>query len=129
MTFDPVNTTQTTYQSESLGQLSYCPAPDRYTGSYYSCSPVYRQQTTTTSLGQLSYCPSGSSTTQYSCTPVYQVHSVNLGQMSNCPSGSQYSCSAVYGSYTYWVTETVHVTTSVSHETLSTLGSTWLIGG
>ncbi|MDG7025039.1 MAG: hypothetical protein JRN45_11035, partial [Nitrososphaerota archaeon] len=126
---DSVYTTQTTYQSESLGQLSYCPAPDRYTGSYYSCSPVYRQQTTTTSLGQLSYCPSGSSTTQYSCTPVYQVHSVNLGQMSNCPSGSQYSCSAVYGSYTYWVTETVHVTTSVSHETLSTLGSTWLIGG
>ncbi|MDG6974087.1 MAG: hypothetical protein JRN73_08750 [Nitrososphaerota archaeon] len=104
MTFDPVNTTQTTYQSESLGQLSYCPAPDRYTGSCYSCSQVYRQQTATTSLGQLSYCPTGSSATQY-------------------------SCSAVYSAYTYWVTETVPVVTAVTYETLSTLGSAWLIGG
>ena len=129
ITCDPVYTTQTSYQSESLGQLSYCPAPNRYTGSYYACTPVYRQQTTTTNLGQLSYCPSGSSTTQYSCSPVYQAHTVNLGQMSYCPSGSQYSCSAVYSAYTYWVTETVPVVTTVSYETLSTLGSTWLVGG
>ena len=129
MTFDPVNTTQTTYQSESLGQLSYCPAPDRYTGSYYTCSPVYHQQTTSTNLGQLSYCPSGTSGTQYSCTPVYQSRTTSLGQMSNCPSGSQYSCSAVYSAYTYWVTETVPVVTAVTYETLSTLGSAWLIGG
>lgn len=150
----PVYTTQTTYQSESLGQLSYCPTPNRYTGSYYTCSPVYRQQTTTTSLGQLSYCPSGSSTTlyscsplyqslttslgqmsycpsgtQYSCSPVYGTYTISLGQMSYCPSGSQYSCSAVYSSYTYWVTETVPVTKTVTYETLSTLGSAWLIGG
>ncbi|MDG6902699.1 MAG: hypothetical protein JRM80_12180 [Nitrososphaerota archaeon] len=124
-----VYTTQTTYQSESLGQLSYCPSPNSYTRTYYSCTPVYRQQTTTTSLGQLSYCPTGSSTTQYSCSPMYQAHAVNLGQMSYCPSGSQYSCSAVYSTYTYWITETVPVVTTVSFETLSTLGSTWLIGG
>ena len=129
ITCDPVYTTQTTYQTESLGQLSYCPTPNRYTGSYYTCSPVYRQQTTTTNLGQLSYCPSGSSATQYSCTPVYQAHTVSLGQMSYCPSGSQYSCSAVYSTYTYWVTETVPIVTTVSYETLSTLGSSWLIGG
>ncbi|MDG7030714.1 MAG: hypothetical protein JRN64_03275 [Nitrososphaerota archaeon] len=49
--------------------------------------------------------------------------------MSYCPSGSQYSCSAVYSSYTYWVTETVPVVTKVSYETLSTLRSAWLIGG
>jgi hypothetical protein len=126
---DPVYTTQTTYQSESLGQLSYCPTPNSYTRTYYSCSPVYHQQTATTSLGQLSYCPSGSSTTQYSCSPVYQSKTVSLGQMSYCPSGSQYSCSAVYSPYTYWITETVPVVTMVSYETFSTLGSTWLIGG
>ena len=124
-----VYTTQTTYQSESLGQLSYCPTPSSYARTYYSCSPVYRQQTTTTSLGQLSYCPTGSSTTQYSCSPVYQAHTVSLGQMTYCPSGSQYSCSAVYSTYTYWITETVPVVATVSYETLSTLGSTWLIGG
>ncbi|MDG6954260.1 MAG: hypothetical protein JRN33_04675 [Nitrososphaerota archaeon] len=129
ITCDPVYTTQTTYQSESLGQLPYCPMPNRYTGSYYTCTPVYRQQTATTSLGQLSYCPTESSTTQYSCSPVYQAHTVNLGQMSYCPSGSQYSCSAVYTSYTYWITETVPVVTMISYETLSTMGSTWLIGG
>ena len=129
ITCDPVYTTQTTYRSEPLGQLSYCPMPNRYTESYYACTPVYRQLTTTTNLGQLSYCPSGSSTTQYSCTPVYQVHTVNLGQMSYCPTGSQYSCLAVYSSYTYWVTETVPVVTTVSYEALSTLGSIWLIGG
>ena len=125
----PVYTTQTSYQTESLGQLSYCPAPNRYTGSYYTCSPVYRQQTTTTSLGQLSYCPTGSSATQYSCSPVYQPRTVSFGQMSYCPSGSQYSCSAVYSTYAYWITETVPVVTTVSYETLSTLGSAWLIGG
>jgi hypothetical protein len=125
----PVYTTQITYQSESLGQLSYCPTPNSYTRTYYSCSPVYRQQTTKTSLGQLSYCPSGSSGTQYSCTPVYQSRSTSLGEMSSCPSGSQYSCSAVYSTYTYTVTETIPVVTTVSHETLSTLGSTWLVGG
>ena len=124
-----VYTTQTTYQTESLGQLSYCPGPNSYTRTYYTCSAVYRQQTTTTSLGQLSYCPSGSSTTQYSCSPVYQAQTVNLGQMSYCPSGSQYSCSAVYTSYTYWITETVPILTTVSYETLSSLGSTWSIGG
>ncbi len=124
-----VYTTQTTYQSESLGQLSYCPTPNSYTRTYYSCTPVYRQQTTTTSLGQLSYCPTGSSTAQYSCSPVYQAHAVSLGQMSYCPSGSQYSCSAVYSTYTYWITETVPVVTTISYETLSTLGSTWAIGG
>ena len=124
-----VYTTQTTYQSESIGQLSYCPTPNSYTRTYYSCTPVYRQQTTTTSLGQLSYCPTGSSTMQYSCSPVYQAHTVSLGQMSYCPSGSQYSCSAVYSSYTYWVTETVPVVTTVSYETLSTMGGAWLIGG
>jgi hypothetical protein len=154
ITCDPVYTTQTTYQSESLGQLSYCPMPNRFIGSYYTCSPVYRQQTTTTNLGQLSYCPSGSSTTlyscspvyqslttslgqmsycpsgsQYSCSPVYETYTISLGQMSYCPSGSQYSCSAVYSSYTYWVTETVPVTKTVTYETLSTLGSAWLIGG
>jgi hypothetical protein len=129
ITCDPVYTTQTIYQTESLGQLSYCPTPNRYLGSYYTCTPVYQQQTTTTYLGQLSYCPSGSSGTQYSCTPVYQSRSTSLGEMSYCPSGSQYSCSAVYSSYTYWITETVPVTTTVSLETLSTLGSTWLIGG
>ncbi|MDG7013219.1 MAG: hypothetical protein JRN11_07370 [Nitrososphaerota archaeon] len=129
MICDPVYTAQTAYQSESLGQLSYCPAPDRYTGSYYTCSPVYHQQTTTTSLGQLSYCPSGTSGTQYSCTPEYQSRTTSLGQMSYCPSGSQYSCSAVYSAYTYWVTETVPVVTAVTYETLSTLGSAWLIGG
>ncbi len=129
ITCDPVYTTQTIYQSESLGQLSHCPMPNSYTRTYYSCSPVYHQQTTTTNLGQLSYCPSGSSATQYSCTPVYQAHTVSLGQMSYCPSGSQYSCSAVYSTYTYWVTETVPIVTTVSYETLSTLGSSWLIGG
>ena len=129
MTCYAVYTTQTTYQTEPLGQLSYCPTPNSFTRTYYSCSPVYRQQTTTTDLGQLSYCPTGSSTTQYSCSPVYQAHTVNLGQMSYCPSGSQYSCSAVYSSYTYWITETVPVVTTVNYETLSTLGSTWLIGG
>jgi hypothetical protein len=129
ITCDPVYTTQTTYQSESLGQLSYCPMPNRFTGSYYTCSPLYRQQTTTTSLGQLSYCPSGTSGTQYSCTPVYQSRTTSLGEMSYCPSGSQYSCSAVYSSYTYWVTETVPVVTTVTFETLSTLGNAWLIGG
>ena len=126
---NPVYTAQTSYQAESLGQLSYCPTPNRYTGSYYTCSPVYHQQTTTTSLDQLSYCPTGSSATQYSCSPVYQAHTVSLGQMSYCPSGSQYSCSAVYSSYTYWITETVPVVTTVRYETLSTLGSTWLVGG
>jgi hypothetical protein len=129
ITCDPVYTTQTTYQSESLGQLSYCPMPNSYTRTFYSCSPVYRQLTTTTSLGQLSYCPTGGSTTQYSCTPVYQSRTTSLGEMSYCPSGSQYSCSAVYSSYTYWITETVPVVTTVNYETLSTLGSTWLIGG
>jgi galactitol-specific phosphotransferase system IIB component len=34
ITCDPVYTTQTSYQRGSLGQLSYCPAPNRYTGSY-----------------------------------------------------------------------------------------------
>ena len=130
---NPVYTTQTSYRTESLGQLSYCPSSfmNRYTGIFvtYSCSPVYHQQTTTTGLGQLSYCPSGSSGTQYSCTPVYQSRTTNLGEMSYCPSGSQYSCSAVYSSYVYWVTETVPVVTTVNYETLSTLGSTWLIGG
>ncbi|MDG6964278.1 MAG: hypothetical protein JRN16_07975 [Nitrososphaerota archaeon] len=58
-----------------------------------------------------------------------EPHIINLGQMSYCPSGSQYSCSAVYSSYTYWVTETVPVVTKVSYETLSTLRSAWLIGG
>ena len=129
ITCSPVYTTQTSYQTESLGQLSYCPTPNRYLRSYYTCTPLYRQQTTTTGLGELSYCPSGSSTTQYSCSPVYQAHTVILGQMSHCPSGSQYSCSAVYNTYTYWITETIPVTTTVSYETLSTLGSTWLIGG
>ena len=112
-----------------LVRLSYCPAPDRYTGSYYTCSPVYHQQTTSTNLGQLSHCPSGTSGTQYSCSPVYQSRTTSLGEMSYCPSGSQYSCSAVYGSSTYWVTETVPVVNTVSYETLSTLGSTWQIGG
>ncbi|MDE1853256.1 MAG: hypothetical protein KGI38_05865 [Thaumarchaeota archaeon] len=129
MTCYPVYTSQTTYQTESLGQLSYCPTPNSYTRTFYSCSPVYRQQTTTTSLGQLSYCPTGSSTTQYSCSPVYQALAVNLGQMSYCPSGSQYSCAPVYTSYTYTVTEMVPVTTTVNYKTLSTQGSTWLIGG
>ena len=126
---DPVYTTQTSYQTESLGQLSYCPTPNRYMRSYYTCTPVYHQQTTTTDLGQLSYCPSGSSGTQYSCTPVYQPRTTSLGEMSYCPSGSQYSCSAVYSSYTYWITETVPVVTTVDYETLSTLGSAWFVGG
>ena len=125
----PVYTTQTTYQTESLGQLSYCPMPNSYTRTYYSCSPVYRQQTTTTSLGQLSYCPSGSSATQYFCSPVYQSRTTNLGQMSYCPSGSQYACTPVYSSYTYTVIENFPVTTTISYETLSTLGTNWLIGG
>ncbi|MDG7022953.1 MAG: hypothetical protein JRN45_00370 [Nitrososphaerota archaeon] len=125
----PVYATQTSYQSESLGQLSYCPSPNPYTRSYYTCSAVYKQETTTTSLGQLSYCPTGNSTTQYSCTQVYQSHTTSLGEMSYCPSGSQYSCSAVYSSYTYWITETVPVVTTINYETLSTLGSTLLIGG
>ncbi|MDG7025054.1 MAG: hypothetical protein JRN45_11110 [Nitrososphaerota archaeon] len=150
----PVYTTQTTYQTESLGLLSYCPMPNSYTRTYYSCSSVYHQQTTTTNLGQMSYCPSGSSTTQYSCspvyqsltttlgqlsycpsgsqyscTPVYQSRTTSLGELSYCPSGSQYSCSAIYSTYTYWITETVPVVTTVSYETLSTSGSTWLIGG
>ena len=129
ITCDPVYTTQTSYQTESLGQLSYCPTPNRYLRSYYTCTPAYHQTTTTTSLGQLSYCPSGSSGTQYSCTPVYQSRTTSLGEMGYCPSGSQYSCSAVYSSYTYWITETVPVVTTVSYETLSILGSTWLIGG
>ncbi|MDG6919861.1 MAG: hypothetical protein JRN62_10570 [Nitrososphaerota archaeon] len=129
ITCDPVYTTQTSYQSDSLGQLSYCPTANRYTESYYTCTPVYHQQTATTSLGQLSYCPTESSTTHYSCSPVYQAHTVNLGQMSYCPSGSQYSCSAVYSTYTYWITETVPVVTTVTYETLSTLGSTWVVGG
>ena len=129
MACDPVYTTQTSYQTESLGQLSYCPTPNRYTGSYYTCSPVYHQQTTSTNLGQLSYCPLGSSTAQYSCTPVYQSRTTSLGEMNYCPSGSQYSCPAVYTSYTYWITETVPVVTTVSYETLSTLGSAWSIGG
>ena len=129
ITCDPVYTTQTSYQTESLGQLSYCPTPNRYLGSYYTCTPVYHQQTATTDLGQLSYCPSGSSGTQYSCTPVYESRITSLGEMSYCPSGSEYSCSAVYSSYTYWITETVPVVTTVSYETLSTLGSTWSIGG
>ena len=122
-------TRQISYQTESLGQLSYCPTPNRYTGSYFTCSAVYHQQTSTTSLGQLSYCPSGSSATQYSCTPVYQSQTTSLGEMSYCPAGSQYSCSAVYSSYIYWINETVPVTKTVSYETLSTLSSAWLIGG
>ncbi len=125
----PVYTTQTTYQTESLGQLSYCPSPNSYTRTYYSCSPVYHQQTITTDLGQLSYCPLGSSAAQYSCTPVYQSRTTSLGEMNYCPSGSQYSCSPVYSSYTYTVTETVPVVKAVTYETLSTLGSAWLIGG
>jgi hypothetical protein len=125
----PVYTTQTTYQSESLGQLSYCPLPNSYTRTYYSCSPVYHQQTTTTSLGQLPYCPSGTSSIQYSCSPVYQSKTVSLGQMSYCLSGSQYSCAPFYSTYTYTVTETVPVMTTVSYEILSILGSTWLVGG
>ena len=129
ITCDPVYTTQTTYQTESLGQLSYCPTPNSYTRTYYSCTPVYRQQTTSTNLGQLSYCPAGTLTARYSCSPVYQTHTVNLGQMSYCPPGSQYSCAPVYASYTYTVTETVPVTATVSYETLSTQGSAWLIGG
>jgi hypothetical protein len=154
ITCDPVYTTHTTYQSESLGQLSYCPSPNRFTGTTYSCTPVYSQQTTTTNLGQLSYCPSGSSTTQYSCSPVYQSETTNLGQMSYCPSGSQYSCTPVYGtqttnlgqlsycpsgsqyscsavyqSYTYTVTETVPVTQTVYYTALSTPVSSWLVGG
>jgi hypothetical protein len=129
ITCNPVYATQTTYQTESLGQLSYCPSPNSYTRTYYSCTPVYRQQTTTTNLGQLSYCPSGSSATQYSCTPVYQSRTTSLGELSYCPSGSQYSCSAVYSSYTYWFTETVPVTKTISYETISTLGSIWLVGG
>ena len=92
-------------------------------------TPVYQQQTTTTDLGQLSYCPSGGSGTQYSCTPVYQSRTTSLGEMGYCPSGSQYSCSSVYSSYTYWVTETVPIVTTVSYETLSTLGSAWSNGG
>ena len=122
-------TRQTSYQTESLGQLSYCPTPNRYTGSYFTCSAVYHQQTSTASLGQLSSCPSGSSGTQYSCTPVYQSRTTSLGEMGYCPSGSQYSCSAVYSSYTYWITETVPVVTTVTYETLTAIGSTWLIGG
>ena len=35
-TCDPVYATQTSYQAESLGQLSYCPTPNRYLGSYYT---------------------------------------------------------------------------------------------
>jgi hypothetical protein len=122
----PVYTTQTTYQSESLGQLSYCPSPNRFTGTSYTCTPAYSQQTTTTNLGQMSYCPSGS---QYSCTPVYGTQTTNLGTLPSCPSGSVYSCSAVYQSYTYTVTETVPVTQTVYYTALSTPVSSWLIGG
>jgi hypothetical protein len=129
ITCDPVYTTQTTYQSESLGQLSYCPSPNSYTRTYYSCSPIYHQQTATTNLGQLSYCPSGTASTKYSCSPVYQSKTVSLGQMSYCPSGLQYSCAPVYSTFTYTVMETVPVVTTVSFETLSTQGSTWLVGG
>jgi hypothetical protein len=129
ITCDPVYTTQMTYQSESLGQLSYCPSPNSYTRTYYSCSPIYHQQTTTTNLGQLSYCPSGTASTKYSCSPVYQSKTVSLGQMSYCPSGLQYSCAPVYSTFTYTVMETVPVVTTVSFETLSTQGSTWLVGG
>jgi hypothetical protein len=150
----PVYTTQTTYQSESLGQMSYCPSPSRFTGTTYSCTPVYSQQTTTINLGLQSSCPSSTSNVQYSCTPKYgtqttnlglqsscpsgsqysctpehQQQTTNLGTLSSCPSGSQYSCSAVYQSYTYTVTETVPVTQTVYYTALSTPVSSWLVGG
>ena len=67
--------------------------------------------------------------TQYFRTLCVRLSTTSLGEISHCPSGSQYSCLAVYNSYTYWITETVPVVTTVSYDTLSTLGSTWLIGG
>ena len=47
----------------------------------------------------------------------------SLGSMGYCPSGGQYSCAP------YTVTKTVPVTSTITYETISTQGSTWLVGG
>jgi hypothetical protein len=98
-------------------------------GCYYTS--IY----TSTPLIYFTYsCNSGDTLSGTTCEHSYQAvyfpaETTSLGQQSSCPSGSQYTCTPVYSSYTYAVTETVSVTTTVSYETLSTLGTNWLIGG
>jgi hypothetical protein len=107
-----------------------CPSGGSLSG--VSCVSSYSatwNPPTTVYLGQQISCPAGS---QYSCSAVYSSYTYwitqNLGQMSYCPSGSVYSCTAVYQPYTYSVTETVPITQTVYYKSLSS-SSTWLVGG
>ena len=73
-------------------------------------------------------CPNGGTLSGTTCETSYPAiyfgpETISLGSMSYCPSGSHYSCSA------YTTTKIVPVTTTVDYETVSTQGSTWLVGG
>ena len=95
----------------------------------------YTSTYTATPLVYFTYsCNSGDTLSGTTCEHSYPAvyfppETTSLGQQSSCPSGSQYTCTPVYNSYTYTVTETVPVTSTVSYETVSTQGSTWLVGG
>lgn len=73
-------------------------------------------------------CPNGGTLSGTTCETSYPAiyfgpETISLGSVSYCPSGRQYSCTP------YTVTKTVPVTTTVTYETVSTQGSTWLVGG
>lgn len=73
-------------------------------------------------------CPNGGSLSGTTCETSYAAtyfpaETTSLGSMSYCPSGSQYSCTL------YTATKIVPVTTTVSYDTVSTQGLTWLVGG
>ena len=96
----------TTYVSTPLVYYTYsCNSGDTLSGTTCKHSyPAVYYPAVTKSLGQMSYCPTPSFSTAYSCTAVYQT-------------------------YTYTVTETVPVTKTVYYTVLSTSGSSWSIGG
>ncbi|MCL5672361.1 MAG: hypothetical protein JRM79_05045 [Nitrososphaerota archaeon] len=59
-----------------------------------------------------------------SCAATYfGPETTSLGSMGYCPSGSQYSCTP------YSVTKNLPVISTIAYETISTQGSTWLVGG
>ena len=95
----------------------------------------YTSTYTSTPLVYFTYsCNSGDTlsgtTCQHSYPAVYfPSRTTSLGEQSSCPSGSQYTCTPLYNSYTYTVTETVPVTTTVYSTSVSSAGSEWLVGG
>jgi conjugal transfer mating pair stabilization protein TraN len=125
--------TRTVYNSATWNPPVYtysCPSGWTLTTTILGPNTCERMGTyTATPLVYFTYsCSSGGTLSGTTCETSYPAtyfgpETTNLGSMSYCPSGSQYSCTP------YTVTKTVPVTSTVAYETISTQGSSWLVGG